>query len=244
MELDRTATLTYYLRFLSGNPDGDAAARALVLGALAPVAGWSAAVYAAGRSSNLEIVGSYGVIDELTGGLRTVPTGMPMPLCEAYLSMRPISVPAGELLDRYPVLASEPRLHGDDALPEGAGAVVFAPLICSGVAIGVVALVQERPTPWAPDEWQYLDGVLAATAMWLNNQREVLVVNLGSRNVLGRHRRLSCRRVMSGAVQHPGFAASRPVGGRSVAAGGGHRPSAGSSVRRARTGGARRGSCP
>jgi len=175
MELDRTATLTYYLRFLSGNPDGDAAARALVLGALAPIAGWSAAVYAAGRSSNLEIIGSYGVIDELTGGLRAVPTGMPMPLCEAYLSMSPISVPAGDLLDRYPVLASEPRLHGDDALPEGAGAVVFAPLICSGVAIGVVALVQERPTPWAPDEWQYLDGVLAATAMWLNNQREVLV---------------------------------------------------------------------
>ncbi len=37
-----------------------------------------------------------------------------------------MAVGAGELLDRYPVLASEPRLHGDDALPEGAGSVVFA----------------------------------------------------------------------------------------------------------------------
>jgi len=175
MELDRTTALTYYLRFLSGNPDGDAAVRALVLGALAPLSGWSATVYAAGRSGALEIVGTHGVVDELTSGLRTVPIGMPMPLCEAYVTMRPIAVPAGELLERYPVLASEPRLHGDDALPAGAGAVVFAPLLHSGVAIGAVAFVQENPTEWGPAEWQYLDGVLAATAMWLNNQRDVQV---------------------------------------------------------------------
>ena len=36
MELDRTTALSYFLRFLAGNPDGDAAARALVLGAMAP----------------------------------------------------------------------------------------------------------------------------------------------------------------------------------------------------------------
>ncbi len=174
MELDRTTALTYYLRFLAGNPDGDAAVRALVLGALAPLSAWSAAVYATGRTGTLEIVGTHGVIDELTGGLRTVPVSMPLPLCEAYATMRPLAVAAEQLLDRYPILQSEPRLHGDAALPDGAGAVVFAPILNSGVAIGVLAFVQERPTAWEPDDWQYLDGVVAATAMWLNNQRDLL----------------------------------------------------------------------
>lgn len=175
MEIDRTTALTYYLRFLAGNPDGDAAVRALVLGALAPVSAWSAAVYATGRTGRLEIVGNHGVTDELTGGLRVVPVEMPLPLCEAFTTMRPIAVPAARLLERYPILQSEPRLHGDVALPDGAGDVVFAPILHSGVAIGVLAFVQEQPTPWGPDDWQYLDGVLAATGMWLNNQRDVLV---------------------------------------------------------------------
>lgn len=174
MEVDRTTALTYYLRFLAGNPDGDAAARALVLGALAPLSAWSAAMYASSGDSNLEIVGTYGVVDEFTSGLRTVPVGMPMPVCDAYTSMNPVALPANELLTRYPILQSEPRLHDGAALPADAGHVVFAPVLNSGVAIGAVAFVQGEPTAWQATDWQYLDGVLAAVSMWLNNQREIL----------------------------------------------------------------------
>lgn len=175
MEVDRTTALTYYLRFLAGNPDGDAAVRALVLGALTPLSVWSAAVYATARTGSLEIVGTHGLVDELTAGLRTVPVGMPMPVCDAYTTMRPIALTAAELLDRYPILQTEPRLHGDTAIPTETGGVVFAPILTSGVVIGVLAVVQEQRTAWAPNDWQYLDGVIAATAMWLNNQREILV---------------------------------------------------------------------
>lgn len=175
LDVDRTTALTYFLRYLAGNPDGDSAVRALALGALAPFATASAVVYAQARTRNLEIVGSYGVVDEFSSGLRTVPTETPVPICDAFTSMQSFTLTPTDLLTRYPILQSEPRLHDGDALPPDGGHLVFAPVVNSGVAVGAIALVQMTPTEWGSAEWQYLDGVLAGLSIWMVAQREVLV---------------------------------------------------------------------
>ena len=82
MELDRTTALTYLLRFLAGNPDGDAAARALVLGALAPLGVNAASIYAHDRGSLLELVGVHGTSDDVASDFRVFSVGMPTPVSE------------------------------------------------------------------------------------------------------------------------------------------------------------------
>jgi DNA-binding CsgD family transcriptional regulator len=175
MELDRTTALCYFLRFLAGNPDGDAAARALVLGALAPMGAISATIYAHDRASTLELVGNYGFDEELASSYRAIPVSMPMPFAEAFVSMNALAFPERELVERYPILSAEPTLADGSALNNGAGAMVFAPVLNSGVAIGVVSVLMAEEHDYQPADWQYLDGITAGIAMWLNNQREILV---------------------------------------------------------------------
>jgi DNA-binding CsgD family transcriptional regulator len=176
MELDRTTALSYFLRFLAGNPDGDAAARALVLGAMAPLGTVAAIIYAHDRASTLELAGVYGVDDDLASGYRVIPLTMPMPMGEAFTSLNPLTVPVSELIARYPIFQADPALADGTGLPDAAdGALVFAPILNSGVPIGVLTLVQSDRREWAGPDWQYLDGVNAGLSMWLNNQREILV---------------------------------------------------------------------
>ncbi len=175
MEVDRTTALCYFMRFLAGNPDGDAAARALVLGALAPVGGLAASIYAHDRESTLELVGNYGFDDNMMSGYRVVPVTMPMPMCEAFVSLNAVVVPAGELVSRYPILAAEPSLADGSALNDGKGSLAYVPVLNSGVPIGAISILQSEPVEWLPADWQYVDGVAAAVSMWLNNQREILV---------------------------------------------------------------------
>ena len=175
MEVDRTTALCYFMRFLAGNPDGDAAARALVLGALAPVGSLSASIYAHDREHTLELAGNYGFEDQMISGYRVVPVSMPMPMCEAFTSLNAVVVPAGDLVTRYPILQAEPTLADGSALNDGAGSLVFMPILNSGVPIGVMSILQAEQIDWHPADWQYLDGIAAAVSMWMNNQREILV---------------------------------------------------------------------
>jgi DNA-binding CsgD family transcriptional regulator len=176
VELDRTTALSYFLRFLAGNPDGDAAARALVLGAMAPLGVVAANVYAHDRESTLELVGNYGIDDENMSSYRVIPVTMPMPLSEAFVSLNPVLVPAASLLERYPIFSSDPGLADGSTLQDARnGTLVYAPILNSGVPIGSLALAQADAPGWEPADWQYLDGVIAALSMWMNNQREILV---------------------------------------------------------------------
>ena len=174
MELDRTTALCYFLRFLAGNPDGDAAARALVLGALAPLSAQAATLYAHDRETSLELVGNYGMDDELAAGYRLIPVHMPMPLAEAFVTLNPLVVSEADLVQRYPIL------HGDDVfaqqrLTSGRGQFVSAPILNSGVPIGALTIVQPEVVEWQPADWQYLDGITAGIAMWLGVKREDLI---------------------------------------------------------------------
>ena len=175
MELDRTTALSYFLRFLAGNPDGDAATRALVLGALAPLGAIAASLYASDGDVALELVGNYGIDEELVSGYRVVSTAMPMPLAEAFVTLNPVVLPESELVTRYPILSTEPSLADGTAMNGGKGTLVCAPVLNSGVAIGAVALLQAERYEWQPADWQYLDGITAGISMWMNNQREILV---------------------------------------------------------------------
>ncbi|MBI1350203.1 MAG: hypothetical protein GC156_03710 [Actinomycetales bacterium] len=176
MELDRTTGLTYFLRFLAGNPDGDAAARAMVLGALAPLEIVAGHVYASEKPETLELVGNYGMTDEAMTSYRVITTTMPMPVCEAFSTLSPVTVAEAELVTTYPILQADPALADGSARGnDNKGQLVYAPMLNSGVAIGVVGLVQKDRRDWSAADWQYLDGVTAALSMWLNNQRDLLV---------------------------------------------------------------------
>ncbi len=176
MELDRTTALTYFLRFLAGNPEGDAAARALVLGAMSPLGVIAAHVYASEKPETLELVGNYGINDETMTSYRVVTTSMPMPLCEAFTTLNPVRVAEKDLVHLYPILQSDPTMADGSARGnDNKGQLIYSPLLNSGVAIGALGLLQEDTRDWEAAEWQYLDGVTAALSMWLNNQREILV---------------------------------------------------------------------
>ncbi len=175
MELDRTTALSYFLRFLAGNPDGDAATRALVLGALAPMGAIAACVYAHDGDESLELAGNYGIDEELVSGYRVLSLAMPMPLAEAFITLNSIVLPESELVSRYPILSTEPSLVDGTAMNGGKGTLVFVPILNSGVAIGGVIILQADLHEWQPADWQYLDGITAALSMWMNNQREILV---------------------------------------------------------------------
>lgn len=176
MELDRTTALSYFLRFLAGNPDGDAAARALVLGAMAPFGTAAAIVYAHDRESTLELIGVYGIDDETTGSYRVIPVTMPMPMCEAFVTLNPVVVATTELVEAYPIYQSDPGLIERTALADVAdGAIISMAILNSGVPIGALTLFQPDQREWQASDWQYLDGVIAGLSMWMNNQREILV---------------------------------------------------------------------
>ena len=176
MELDRTTALSYFLRFLAGNPDGDAAARALVLGAMAPFGVIACTIYAHDSESTLELVGVYGADEEMSSGYRVVPLTMPMPLCEAFVTLNPVVVTEDELTTRYPIFSAEPGLVDGSAYSNDLkGTFIYAPILNSGVAIGSLSILQADRREWQGADWQYLDGAIAGLSMWLNNQREILV---------------------------------------------------------------------
>ncbi len=175
MEPDRTTSLVVFLRFLSGNPDGDSAARAMVRGALTPVDVIAGEIYASAQPSLLELVGNCGFEDAEAGTYRSLPTSMPLPVCDAYTSLRPIDLSVEELLTRYPLLASDPALADGTSIASSSGHIVCVPIVYAGVAIGAITLLQRTATRWAADDWQYLEGVTCAVGMWMNNDRDILV---------------------------------------------------------------------
>ena len=67
--------------------NGDAAARALVLGAMAPFGVIASTIYAHDSESTLELVGAYGTDEEMSSAYRVVPLTMPMPLSEAFVTL-------------------------------------------------------------------------------------------------------------------------------------------------------------
>ena len=174
MEHERTTALCQFLRFLAGNPDGDAATRALILGALAPTGVAAGQVYAFDGELTLELVGNYGFDEEDAANYRVLPVTMPLPICEAFTSLASIVVNRGELAARYPILQSDPSV-AEDARVGDAGHVMFVPILYRGVAVGAMTLLQEEPDDWGTGDWQLLDGITAALALWMNNQREILV---------------------------------------------------------------------
>lgn len=142
------------------------------MGALSPVGVIAAQIYALGSDERLDLVGSYGFPADYSATFRSIPLSMSLPACDAFTSTKAVSVRAVSLSQNYPLIGLRP---GDAAIPAEATRIVSVPCLWSQVPIGALSLLQEaRPEP-EPQEWLYLDGVAAATAMWMNSQRPYLV---------------------------------------------------------------------
>lgn len=173
MERDRAAALSNFVRFLSGNPDGDAAARTMVLGGLAPFGFIAGQIYAMGGMQHLELVGNFGYPDADAAAFRRIAISVPLPVCDAFTSARTIAIPSESISEHYPLVAVNTRTDDDpSAMPTR---IVCVPTLWSETPIGVLSLLQERTTTGDTDEWIHVDGVAAAVAMWLNNQRPTLI---------------------------------------------------------------------
>ena len=161
---DRAAALSNFVRFLSGNPDGDAAARTMVLGGLAPFGFIAGQIYAMGGTEHLELVGNFGYPDADAAAFRRIAISVPLPICDAFTSARTIAVASESISEHYPLVAANTQAADDpDAVPTR---VVSVPTMWSETPIGVLSLLQERRENDDPDEWMYIDGVASAVAMW------------------------------------------------------------------------------
>ena len=175
MDKDRCAALGYYLRFLSGNPEGDAAARALIQGALAPVGVSAGQIYALAGGDTLEMVGNYGYTDEEAAAFRALPLGLPLPVCDAVNSMAPVTLTPEQLVPQYPILETQQSLFEGTSAALGGTHIICVPVVYSGVSIGCLSILQTGTDVWEASDWNYLDSVSAAVGMWMNNQRQILV---------------------------------------------------------------------
>ncbi len=176
MERDRTTALCNFLRFLSGNPDGNATARSMVLGALAPIGVVCGQIYAYNGTSDLDLIGNFGFPDDEAANYRTLPISMPLPICDAFTSLVAVVRTPQQLAAQYALLASEPELlreaQGD---PDLAGSIICVPVMYSGVPVGALSLLQSPVMEWMPADWTYLDGATSAIGMWMTNQRSILI---------------------------------------------------------------------
>ncbi len=142
------------------------------MGALSPVGVIAGQVYALGGADRLDLVGSFGFPDDYSATFRSIPVAMSLPVCDAFVSTKTVSVPAQGLSENYPLIGLRTT---EAAIPAEATRIVCVPCLWSEAPIGALSLLQEaRPDP-DPEEWLYLDGIASAVAMWLNNQRPALV---------------------------------------------------------------------
>ena len=166
---DGLASLTAYLRFLASTDDGQAVAKALVLGALAPLGLMAGHLYAALDDEHLTLIGSHGFTDTELEGFRKIPVALRLPLTNAFTTMRPFTTNGAEIVELFPLLGM-PLVSGNDAWRFTASSLIAVPVIHQGVAIGVIGLALSRVLTLDADDAWYLDSVAAATALWLVRQ--------------------------------------------------------------------------
>lgn len=185
MSRDRGAALSGFLQFLTGNPDGDAATRSAVVGAMAPLGAIAGQVYGIGRPDTLELIGNFGYPGPDAAAFRTIVTSLPLPIADAFTSARTIATLTADLPQAYPLLASGPHAGADgtsDGTSDGTAEeadprptrLVCVPVPWSQAPVGILSvLLDDREL--GPDDFTYLDGVASALALWFLEQRRALI---------------------------------------------------------------------
>lgn len=175
MAQDEAVALGGFVRFLAGAPGGDAAAQAMVVGALAPLGFVAGQMYAVAGSGRLELLGNFGYPDADAAAFRTVLASLPLPVSDAFTTGRTIAVPAAELDQRYPLLEAsdaDPRTPSAESLDTE---VVCTAVMWAGSPIGALALLRDATRHPTPADWAYVEAVAAAVALWLHPQRTALI---------------------------------------------------------------------
>ncbi|MDO8308356.1 MAG: hypothetical protein Q7V58_08370 [Actinomycetota bacterium] len=181
MSRDRGAALSGFLQFLSGNPDGDAATRSAVVGALGPLGAIAGQVYGIGRPDTLELIGNFGYPGPDAAAFRTIVTSLPLPIADAFTTARTIATLTADLPRAYPLLAS-----GTEEAPEEVPGVaaeeidtrptrlVCVPVLWLESPVGILSVLLDDRELGA-DDYQYLEGVASALALWFLEQRRALI---------------------------------------------------------------------
>ncbi len=176
MDRDRGSALSGLVRVLCTNPGGDGAARAMVMGALAPFGGIAGQIYGIGRPGTLELLGNFGWDPKEAVAFRTLTTSLPLPACHAFTKSTTVLVPWRDLFEQYPVLDD---VSTNITLPETVDdvetVVACVPVIWSEQPVGVLVLILEEQAEFSRDDWLYLDGVAGVISLWLLEQRRLLI---------------------------------------------------------------------
>lgn len=168
---DRLRALSNFARFLSANPTPDAVARALVLGALAPLRSSAVFLFTVTQHPDhpqgvLNVLSTFGASDAEITTFSTLPVDLPLPVTESVSSGRLVVTEGAQLVDLFPLLQAPDLLA---VIPERAltSTLVCMPFISQGVTIGAASLFVDIDAVRTLDDLGYLQAVADVSTLWL-----------------------------------------------------------------------------
>jgi DNA-binding CsgD family transcriptional regulator len=159
--------LARFLTVIGQSEEPDTVCRYVATTALQPIPTRGVTMYAADDDRGLALVGSYGIPPALMEPYRYITLNLPMPLVTAFTENRKLHLTDAEEESAYPIMTGPHR----DIVRESWGAWEFVamPLALESAPLGLLVIVFE-PFRWQADHWLVLDGIAAATAMWLRTR--------------------------------------------------------------------------
>ena len=169
--LDRMRALANFARFLSANPAPSAVARAMVLGALAPLRASAVFLFTVTEHPDhpqgvLNVLSTYGASETEIATFSTLPVDLPLPVTESVSSGRLMVTDGAQMVDLFPLLQAPDLLA---VIPERAlsSTLVCMPFISEGVTIGAASLFAEAQSVRTLDDLGYLQAVADISTLWL-----------------------------------------------------------------------------
>ena len=169
--LTRMHALANYTRFLTANPAPGPVARALVLGALAPVRSTAAFIFAPmqhpdHQHSVLSVISTFGVTAAEAATFSVLPLDLPLPITESVTSGRVMVTEGAEVIELFPLLQA-PDLRS--ALPERmlTSTVVCLPFTWQGIPIGACSFFAAPHAARSLEDLEFLQAVADVSALWL-----------------------------------------------------------------------------
>ena len=169
--IDRMHALANYSRFLSANPAPRPVARAMVLGALAPVQCTGVFIFIAEQHPDhahavLNVLSTYGFSDAEVATFSVLPLDLPLPVTESVTSGRVVVTEGAQVVELFPLLQA-PDLQA--ALPKRmqTSTLVCLPLVWQGIPIGACSLFAAPEAVRSLDDLEYLQAVADVSALWL-----------------------------------------------------------------------------
>jgi DNA-binding CsgD family transcriptional regulator len=181
--IDRLRALANFARFLSANPAPDAVARALVLGALAPLRASAVFLFTVTQHPDhpqgvLNVLSTYGASEAEVATFSTLPIDLPLPVTESVSSGRLVVTEGAQMVDLFPLLQAPDLLA---VIPERvlSSTLVCMPFISQGVTIGAASLFVELESVRTLDDLGHLQAIADVSTLWLAARGGALTADHG-----------------------------------------------------------------